>query len=129
LDPEAQILHVKHNGKYAKMSKVETFIEKKGIIDDLDVRASDLLQSNGIIWVEGPSDRIYLNKWIELYSNSEIKENVHYQIVFYGGRLLSHLSVDPNINPDLINILKVNSNCIFIMDSDKRRKNEPLNTT
>ena len=33
------------------------------MLNDLDVRASDLLQSNGIIWVEGPSDRIYIKRW------------------------------------------------------------------
>ena len=128
-DNSAQILHVIHDGKYSKVKKVKAYAEIKGVLDDLDIRASDLLQSNGIIWVEGPSDRIYLNKWIELYSNGELKENAHYQIVFYGGRLLSHLSADSNIDPDLINILKVNNNCIFLMDSDKKRKNESLNDT
>lgn len=30
-------------------------------LDDLGVKASDLLQANGIIWVEGPSDRAYIH--------------------------------------------------------------------
>jgi hypothetical protein len=31
-------------------------VENRGILDDLDVRASDLLQSNGVVWLEGPSE-------------------------------------------------------------------------
>lgn len=57
----AQILHVTHDKKNAKCQTVKTYIHNKGILDDLDVRASDLLQSNCIVWVEGPSDRIYFN--------------------------------------------------------------------
>lgn len=32
------------------------------LLDDLGFKASDLLQSNCVIWVEGPSDRIYIKK-------------------------------------------------------------------
>lgn len=128
-DKEAQILHVKHDGKYATIKKVIAFIEKKGIIHDLDIRASDLLQSNGIIWVEGPSDRIYLNHWINLFSEGILKESIHYQIVFYGGRLLAHLSAEPSEDNQSINVLNVNTNCILVMDSDKNYLNAPLNKT
>ncbi|MCF6157642.1 MAG: hypothetical protein E3K32_03505 [wastewater metagenome] len=87
-DDKAQILHITHNGKYASAKRVTTYVENRGILDDLDVRASDLLQANGIIWLEGPSDRLYFNRWIELWSDGELKEGSHYQCVFYGGRLL-----------------------------------------
>ncbi len=32
--------------------------ERRQICDDLGCRASDILQANAVIWVEGPSDRI-----------------------------------------------------------------------
>jgi len=83
-DREAQLLHVTHNGTSAKTKTVKNFVDNKGILDDLDIRSSDLLQSNGVIWLEGPSDRIYLKKWIELFSDIELKEGLHYQCVFYG---------------------------------------------
>jgi len=127
---DAQIIHVTHNGAQAYCRKVQTYIDNKGILDDLDVRASDLLQSNGIIWVEGPSDRIYLNRWIDIWSNGELKEGHHYQCVFYGGRLLSHLSSkDPNLVEDGVSILEVNRNSILLIDSDKRNKQTHLNKT
>ena len=129
-DKDTQILHIRHDGDQAYCQTVKTYIENRGILDDLDVRASDLLQSNGIIWVEGPSDRIYLNKWINLWSDGNITEGNHYQCIFYGGRLLSHLSSEePELVEGAISILKVNKNSIILIDSDKRAEGDALNTT
>lgn len=129
-DSCAQIIHVTSDGKASRVERASTYLQHKGIIDDLDVRASDLLQSNGVIWVEGPSDRIYLNRWIELASNASLKEGAHYQIVFYGGRLLSHLSgASPDESANLVNILRVNRNAAIIIDSDKRDGNDMINAT
>ena len=85
--------------KYTKVSPIYSDNISK-IFSDLGVRGSDLLQANGIILVEGPSDRIYLNKWIELYCNkhkSDLKEyfpneGKDYQIFPYGGSILKYLS-------------------------------------
>lgn len=127
---DAQILHITHDGKQAYSRTVKTYIENKGILDDLDVRASDLLQSNGIIWVEGPSDRIYLNRFISLWSEGELAEGNHYQCVFYGGRLLSHLSsVEPKLVEEGVSILRVNKNAIILIDSDKSSIQYSLNDT
>jgi len=127
---DAQILHVTRDGKQAKCKSVKTYVENKGILDDLDIRASDILQSNGVIWVEGPSDRIYLNRWIEQWSDGQLSEGTHYQCVFYGGRLLSHLSSDePELAKDSVSILNVNSNAIVIIDSDKRTEADDINDT
>lgn len=130
-DEIAQILHVTHDGKNAEVKTVKTYIERAGILDDLDIRASDLLQANCIIWVEGPTDRMYFNKWVELYSEGELREGAHYQCVIYGGRLLSHLSAESDDQgiSDAIQILKVNRNAIVIMDSDKSNSGDELNKT
>lgn len=127
---DAQIIHVTQKDSVSICTTANTYIENNGILDDLDVRASDLLQANGIIWVEGPSDRIYLNRWINLWSNGELKEGTHYQIIFYGGRLLSHLYAEA---PDDVNagisILNTNRNAIMLIDSDKRTQQTPINDT
>jgi len=34
-----------------------------------------------VIWVEGPSDRIYFNKWIELF-DPDLKEHDDYEFAF-----------------------------------------------
>lgn len=127
---DAQIIHITQNETVASCTTVNTYVENNGILDDLDVRASDLLQANGIIWVEGPSDRIYLNKWIELWSDGSLKEGTHYQIIFYGGRLLSHLNAEaPEYLEAGISILNTNRNAIMIIDSDKRNQRTPINST
>lgn len=130
-DENAQILHLTHNSVDAKVKLVKTYVEQRGILDDLDIRASDLLQSNCIVWVEGPSDRIYFNHWIKLWSNSTLVEGNHYQCVSYGGRLLSHLSAD-HLQEDFekyIQILLVNRNAVLIMDSDKKYRAHKINAT
>ena len=129
-DVSAQIIHITNNGKDSEVVSALTYDKQKFILDDLDIRASDILQSNCVVWVEGPSDRIYFNKWIELFSNNELKEGHHYQCVFYGGRLLYHLSAnDPESNENLIKILSINRNPIMLMDSDKKKKKEKINET
>lgn len=129
-DSNAQLIHVVASGLESKVEHAATYIQHKGILDDLDVRASDILQSNGVIWVEGPSDRVYLNRWIALMSDGRLREGAHYQIVFYGGRLLSHLSSStPNECDNLISILRVNKNAAIVIDSDKREETDGINST
>jgi len=127
---DAQIVHVTHKGETAECRTAKTYIENRDIIDDLDIRASDLLQANGVIWVEGPSDRIYLNRWIELWSNKELKEGIHYQCVFYAGRLLAHLDAcEPSESHDGVPILNLNRHAVILIDSDKKCEDAPLNDT
>src|ERR1017187_7950097 len=59
------------------------------VISELGAKPSDLLQANGIIWVEGPSDCIYLNRWLDLFTEGRLQEGRDYQCAFYGGSLLA----------------------------------------
>lgn len=125
----SQIFHINKIGEKTKINAIINQSEFKKILDDLEVKASDILQSNGIIWVEGPSDRTYINKWINLIDNSLI-EGYHYSIMFYGGRLLSNLSFDYDIiNDELIPLLKLNRNSFVVMDRDGKTINAKLNNT
>ena len=122
---KAQIVRVYNDGYASTVETVSTDDDKRKLLDDLGVKASDLLQSNCVIWVEGPSDRIYIKKWIELFSpNKRFEEGLHYQFLFYGGTLLAHYSA---INQDnFINLLKINKNSYIVMDSDKGSKQSRL---
>lgn len=99
-----------------------------GVLDDLGVRASDLLQANGLIWVEGPSDRVYLKKWIDLWSNGELTEGRHYQFVFYGGSVLANIdaSLPSAETKEAITAFKINRNFAFICDSDRKKPSSSL---
>ena len=88
--PHAQIISVIHDGKTAKTAKTKTVsahFDQLSVIAELGAKPSDLLQANGIIWVEGPSDRVYINKWIELFGGGKWREGRDYQCAFYGGAL------------------------------------------
>ena len=125
---EAQLISVNNeNG----VSTCKTIIQNEHINDvlnQLGFKASDLLQTNGIIWVEGPSDRVYINRWINLL-NDVLIEGVHYSIMFYGGRLLSNLSFNENVLDELISLLKINKNAFVVIDKDAKKVTDKLNRT
>jgi hypothetical protein len=102
--------------------------QRYGICRQLGYQASDLLQANAIIWVEGPSDRIYLNHWLRSVA-SDLIEGVDYSIMFYGGRLLSHLTAhDPEVD-EFISLRRLNRNIAILIDSDKKTAAAKLNDT
>lgn len=123
------LTHIKKENNQIITNSALSFIENEDILMNLGVRASDILQSNAVIWVEGPSDRIYINKWIELYSNGTLKENIHYQILFYGGRLLSHLTGKVDESNELIQLFRANLHSIIVIDSDKTDSKKRINKT
>ena len=91
--PNAEIYHIQLENGHSLVNRVSSDIKKSIVCEDLGYHPSDLLQANCLIWVEGPSDRIYLNFWIKHFKPTLI-EGIHYSIMFYGGRLLAHLSGD-----------------------------------
>lgn len=123
------IYHVQNDGIKSIIFNANQTAKTFTILNDLGYQSSDILQSNGIIWVEGPSDRTFLLKWINLIDNSLI-EGLHFSIMFYGGRLLSHLSFenDKVIN-ELIPLLKLNRNAYVVMDRDGFSNKAKINQT
>ncbi len=108
---------------------ISSFDESIEAIDELGIKASDLLQANGIIWVEGPSDRIYIKNWLNMQYPGKFEEGKDYQFVYYGGRLLAHYTVcDPTDKEidNYINVLAVNTKAFFVMDSDKTCSEDSL---
>jgi hypothetical protein len=119
--PSTQIVHVTHDGSSARASTIKAHFDHVSAISELGAKPSDLLQANGILWVEGPSDRIYLNKWIDLLSGGELREGRHYQCACYAGALLATAQFSSPEEADLefINLLRVNHNVIVVCDSDR----------
>ena len=54
------------------------------ILDDLGIKASDILQANGVIWVEGPSDKTMVQEWLRRIGVSETDLD-QTSFVSYGG--------------------------------------------
>ncbi|MEZ4710355.1 MAG: AAA family ATPase [Caldilineaceae bacterium] len=125
---DVAVFHVRNDRNSAVVKLASTAKEKSEICADLGYRASDILQANCIIWVEGPSDRIYLKRWIEMKAPHFV-EGLHYSVMFYGGRLLNHLSADdPEVN-DFISLRRLNRNIAILIDSDRRKPRARLNST
>jgi hypothetical protein len=96
---------------------------------NLGYRPSDLLQSNAIIWVEGPSDRIYVRYWIDGLTDGKLIEGIHYSIMFYGGRLLSSLSANEVEIKDFISLRRLNRHMAILIDSDKTSAVDSVSAT
>lgn len=134
LDTEdAEIFHVRNiNGK-TTVEAISSTKDKSRICHDLGYKASDILQANCLIWVEGPSDRIYLNHWLKSVDETLV-EGIHYSIMFFGGRLFSHITANDNEDVeqelnDFISVRKLNRHSCIFFDSDKDSPTKRINNT
>ena len=96
-------------------------IEQGRILDALGVSGSTLLQTNCALWVEGPSDRIYLRRWLKLRSAARQKtfiEGSDFSFVFYGGKILSHFAFSDEGPEELIALVRICRFSAVIMDRD-----------
>ena len=126
--PKVAIFHIRLEEGVSVVDPAITDSQKSKICDELGYKASDLLQANCIIWVEGPSDRIYINHWIHS-KDEDLIEGVHYSIMFYGGRLLSHLSAGDEEVGDFIELRRLNRHLGVVIDSDKKSAKAEINDT
>jgi predicted ATPase len=129
---DSEVFHVSMAFGESIVSAVQTDQTKLDVCRDLGYKASDILQANSIIWVEGPSDRIYINYWLRA-KRPDLIEGVHYSVMFFGGRLFSHITADTDrdmhILEDLISIRRLNQNSAIMFDSDKDKPRKRLSDT
>ena len=129
---KASVYHVMHDGTRSTVRRVIDPNSTRRVLDDLGYHASDLLQTNGVIWVEGPSDRVYLLNWLRL-AGCELIENDHFSFMYYGGKVLAHYTgadAEPDTDPsEFIELLKINRHAFLVMDRDGDSNVSPLNKT
>ena len=58
ISENAQIIHVLHDGESARTTTVSAHFDRLGVVSELGAKPSDLLQANGIVWVEGPVEGV-----------------------------------------------------------------------
>lgn len=122
------IWHVERKDGRSTVTFTGSASQRSAICADLGYRPSDLVQTNAVIWVEGPSDRIYVRCWIELLAPGEFIEGIHYSVMFYGGSLLSELSpLDIEEVDDFISLRRLNRFMAVMIDSDKGSDSQGLN--
>ena len=118
-DDNAQILHVVHDGISSKIRTIGTRGDGSNVLNDLDVRASELLQTNVVVWVEGPTDAMYFERWVDLHSNNTLRHGIDYQCVCYGGSVGSHITFDSETADKLVEATKICRHSIYIADSNR----------
>jgi predicted ATPase len=124
--PHYKIFQMDYISGFSEVKPLNSFIENRNVLDELGVRPSDILFSNVVIWVEGPSDRIYIKHCLGILEPG-IGEGLSYTFAFYGGTNLSWHTVDEQAGrPNLLNVLFLCKNFIFLCDSDKRGETDKL---
>lgn len=77
----------------------------KDILDLLGVNTSSVILANSSVWVEGPTDRRYLSKFLKLYIEQKnldyLKEDIDFAFLEYGGNLIEHYLFDDNFDEDI----------------------------
>jgi predicted ATP-dependent endonuclease of OLD family len=109
---------LKNNAGSSELIPNDNVIKHYETLDALGVRASQILQANTVIWVEGPSDRIYINKWIELFSDNKLQEGKDFSFLFFGGTNLASFSALEDEDETFINMLSTSRKAYLITDSD-----------
>lgn len=113
-------MHVGSNATYVTLP---VDADNVAMLDDLGYRASDLLQTNCVVWVEGPSDRVYINAWLHgLAGDDAPVEGADYLIMFYGGALLDRASAaaEGEFDADRVPLRRLQQHFAVVADSDKR---------
>ncbi len=96
------------------------------LMKDLGVRPSSVLQANAVIWVEGPSDAIYLRAWLKAFGGAEdLVEGVHFTFAFFGGALLEHVTVD-EADEGRVRLPDIHPSWFLVADSDRDEADGPL---
>lgn len=70
----------------------------KETLDLLGVNNSSVLMANSSIWVEGPTDRKYISRFLKLFCENKkhqyLKEDIDFAFFEYGGNLIEHYLFD-----------------------------------
>lgn len=99
------------------------YVNQMDVLDELGVRGASLLQSDCVVWVEGPTDRLYIRAWLEQYAESKkcrLLEGSDFSFIMYGGSLLSYYAYDEDRADvdDLIKLVRVCRYSAVLMDRD-----------
>ena len=92
-------------------------------LDGLGVKPSDMMFANGVVWVECPTDAIYIEKWLGMYQHENLgsikyTSGLNYQFQMYGGALLKHYTEETDLKKSITDMLKINTKRFVVFDSD-----------
>jgi AAA15 family ATPase/GTPase len=105
------------------------------VLDVLGVNTSSVFLANTSLWVEGPTDRKYLSKFLKLYCESKkinfLKEDIDFAFFEYGGSLITHylfdnvnITEDESVVREKIKSFALSSKIYLLSDSDNASAEE-----
>jgi predicted ATPase len=129
LQPNAstQVISCRRKGTQIEAKAVECDQGALDLLSELGVSASDILQARSVIWVEGPSDLVYIRKWLEIL-RQDLTFGSDYSVMFYGGSVRKRVGFarDDNSVTGLVNLLRINQRSAIVMDSDRGKVSDSV---
>ncbi|MFC4218580.1 AAA family ATPase [Flagellimonas marina] len=124
-DEDSSVFHCKKHNDKTIISHVVKENHRKQILNELGYLPSQILQTNYILWVEGPSDKILFKYWLSKL-DSKLVEGIHYSIMFFNGENYRSFLMGEN-EFDLSFIRRLNQNFGIVLDSDRKKSGEKFN--
>lgn len=119
---------------WSKVRKIQSSAHSTLIA--LGASGADLLQCNGVVWVEGPSDVIYIKAWLDMYAKEAghevLIQGQHFQFQMFGGTILDSLCLqdDPNLtdehNSKLVEMFSFSHNAYVVIDGDAIKASDDM---
>jgi hypothetical protein len=94
-------------------------------IERLGSGPSSVLAARTVIWVEGPSDAIYLRYFLQHHAPALV-EYEDFAFAFFGGALLTHTRLSDMPAADLVDLFAVHPKSYVVFDSDRASAVAPL---
>lgn len=107
---------VRQNGGSSAIEAVDEG-KLRELVELLGARAGSLAEANAVIWVEGPSDAIYLRFFFGLLADPP-REHLDFSFAFFGGSLLAHQSLSEELADGLVSLLKIHPHAYLVADRD-----------
>lgn len=101
----------------------------RNVLHEIGARSTSVFLTNGSIWVEGITDRLYIREFLQKYLSEQgeaniLREDTHFSLIEYGGGNLVHFDFR-EVAEDLsekINTIRLCSNSFLVMDGDNVKK-------
>lgn len=118
------------NKKNSQFKIIKTTNHDLEILELLGISNGSVFMANCLIFVEGISDKIIIQKYLEVYmqeKNLDFKEDVHYAFAETGGGNIAHWDFLKDINDEDIATIHASSfsnRSFIICDNDGNKKKE-----
>jgi hypothetical protein len=122
--PDA-IVQLGRVGNTTTAAQVDRPSQQFEAIRALGYSPADLVLTPCVLWVEGPSDRLYLASWLRALG---VEDGVDYEAMSFGGALGTHLTAAADVESGeaLTAIRQLSRRCVIVTDSDRAAADAPL---